>query len=200
MRLALGAILQPALVAAQPLLDLQQSLVGAGISVGGIGFGFQRDPGIEVQRAVGTEAETVLAERDMAGIVAVEIFAQDFFGAFADAPAQRFADIDAFARDSYGHVMPRLRRGSRDQYPDWRKPIKPVRCRGSGPRVWLAPKVHCRAYSVCRGGAAPRMECASPRGISPRCGGQYQCRPRAIVPQSCRPTGSRSRFPRRSTA
>src|SRR5947209_5392390 len=113
MRLALGAVLEPALVAAQPLLDLQQRLVGAGIGVGRIGFGLQRDAGIQMQRAVGAEAEAVLAERDVAGIIAVEIFAQDFFGAFADAPAQRFADTDAFARDPYGHVMPRFSKSKR---------------------------------------------------------------------------------------
>src|SRR4051812_41050372 len=61
-----------------------------------------------MQRAVGAEAKTVLAERDVAGIIAVEIFAQHFFGAFADTSAQRFADTDAFARDPYGHVMPRF--------------------------------------------------------------------------------------------
>src|SRR6195256_859696 len=61
-----------------------------------------------MQRAVGAEAEAVLAERDVAGIIAVEIFAQHLFGAFADSPAQRFADTDAFARDPYGHVMPRF--------------------------------------------------------------------------------------------
>src|SRR5947199_5945780 len=158
MRLALGAILEPALVATQPLLDLQQRLVGAGIGVGGIGFRLQRDPGVQMQRAVGTKAKTVLAERDVAGIIAVEILAQDFFGAFADAPAQRFADTDAFARDPYGHVMPRFSKGSRNQYPDWREPIKPVRCRGTGRKVRLAPKVHCRACSACRGGGAPRTE------------------------------------------
>src|SRR3954452_16357237 len=61
-----------------------------------------------MQRAIGAKTKAVLAERDVAGIIAVEILAKDFFGAFADASAQRFADTDAFARDPYGHVMPRF--------------------------------------------------------------------------------------------
>src|SRR3954468_742574 len=116
MPLALGAVLAPALLAAQPLFNRQQRLVGAGVGVRRIGFGLQRDPGIQMQRAVGAEAEAVLAERDVAGIIAVEIFAQDFFGAFADASAQRFAYTDAFARDPYGHVMPRFSKFKRSVY------------------------------------------------------------------------------------
>ena len=102
MGLARGTILEPALVAAQPLLDHQQRLVGAGIGVGGDRIGLQRDAGIQMQRAVGAEAEAVLAERNVAGIIAVEIFAQDLFGALADASAQRFADADAFSRNPAG--------------------------------------------------------------------------------------------------
>jgi len=56
-----------------------------------------------MQRAVGAEAETVLGERDVAGIIAVKILAQDFVGSFADAAAQRFADADAFSRDPKSH-------------------------------------------------------------------------------------------------
>jgi hypothetical protein len=56
-----------------------------------------------MQRAIGAEAETILAQRDVAGVIAVEIFAQDFVGALADASAQRFADADAFSRDPEGH-------------------------------------------------------------------------------------------------
>ena len=57
-----------------------------------------------MQRAIGAEAEAILAQRDVAGIIAVEIFAQHFLGALADAPAQRVADADAFSRDPEGHV------------------------------------------------------------------------------------------------
>jgi hypothetical protein len=52
-----------------------------------------------MQRAVGAEAEAILAQRDVAGIIAVEILAQDFIGALADAPAQRVANTDAFSRN-----------------------------------------------------------------------------------------------------
>src|SRR5205814_6375530 len=96
--LAGRAILETALVTAQAFLDHQQRLVGAGIGVGGIGIGLEGDSGIQMQRAVGAEAETILAQRDMAGVIAIEIFAQDFVGALADAPAQRVADTDAFSR------------------------------------------------------------------------------------------------------
>ena len=103
MGLAGRAILQPALVAAQPLLNHQQRLVGAGIGVGGVGIGLERDPGIQVQRTVGAEAETILAQRDMPGIIAIEILAQHLVGALADTPAQRVADIDAFSRNPQSH-------------------------------------------------------------------------------------------------
>jgi hypothetical protein len=99
MRLSRRTILEAAFIAAQPLLDLGQCLVGAGIGVGGIGIGLQRNSGIQMQRAVGAEAEAILAQRDVAGIIAVEILAQDFIGALADAPAQRVANTDAFSRN-----------------------------------------------------------------------------------------------------
>jgi hypothetical protein len=50
-----------------------------------------------MQRAIGAETEAILAQRDVAGLIAVEIFAQDFIGALTDAPAQRFTDVDAFS-------------------------------------------------------------------------------------------------------
>src|SRR5882672_1238152 len=101
--LAGRTILETALVAAQPFLDHQQRLIGTGIGVGGIGIRLERDSGIQMQRAIGAETETILAQRDVAGIIAVEIFAQDFVGALADATAQRVADIDAFSRNPKSH-------------------------------------------------------------------------------------------------
>src|SRR5579872_2941950 len=56
-----------------------------------------------MQRAIGSEAKPILAQRDMARIIAVEIFSQHFIGAFADAPAQGVADADAFSRDPESH-------------------------------------------------------------------------------------------------
>src|SRR5512139_523150 len=103
MGLAGRAILQPALVAAQPLFDHQERLVGAGIGVLGVRIGLQRNSRIEMQRAIGAEAEPILAERDVAGIIAVEIFAQDFLGALADTTAQGVTDADAFSRDPESH-------------------------------------------------------------------------------------------------
>jgi len=49
-----------------------------------------------MQCAVGAKTETIFAQRDVAGIIAIEILAQDFIGALADAPAQGLADADAF--------------------------------------------------------------------------------------------------------
>src|SRR5450432_2739681 len=119
MRLSRGTVLEAALVAAQSLLNLGQRLVGAGIGVDSIRIGLERNSGIQMQRAIGAKAEAILAQRDVAGIVAVKIFAQDFIGALADASAQRVADIDAFSRDPESHfdASIRLQRG---QYPDLR--------------------------------------------------------------------------------
>src|SRR6202011_1081067 len=117
MRLSRGTVLEAALVAAQSLLNLGQRLVGAGIGVDGIRIGLERNSGIQMQRAVGAEAETILAQRDMAGIIAVEIFAQDFIGALADASAQRVADIDTFSRDSESHFDASIRL-QRDSIPN----------------------------------------------------------------------------------
>src|SRR5450631_4899644 len=119
MRLSRGTVLEAALVAAQSLLNLGQRLVGAGIGVDGIRIRLERNSGIQMQRAVGAEAETILAQRDMAGIVAVEIFAQDFIGALADASAQRVADIDAFSRDPESHFDASIRL-QRDSIPNCR--------------------------------------------------------------------------------
>ena len=107
-RLARRAILQATLVPPQSLFDLDESLVRTGIGIGGVGFGFKRNAGIKMQRTIGFESKAVLAESHMTGIVAVEIFTQHFLGAVADAPAQGFTDIDAFARDSNAHVVPRF--------------------------------------------------------------------------------------------
>src|ERR1700747_1557354 len=57
-----------------------------------------------MQRAVGAEAKAVLAECDVAGVVAVEIFPQNFFRALVDASAQGLTDADAFSRNPQGHL------------------------------------------------------------------------------------------------
>jgi len=67
------AILEAALVAAQPLLDAQRRLVGARIRVRGVRLAVQRDPRVEMDRAVGAETEAFLLDRDVARIAAVEL-------------------------------------------------------------------------------------------------------------------------------
>ena len=66
-------ILEPTLVTAQPLLDAQGRLVGAGIGVGRKRVGFKHDTRIEMDQALGAEAEPLLADGDVAGKSAVEI-------------------------------------------------------------------------------------------------------------------------------
>jgi hypothetical protein len=61
-----------------------------------------------MQRAIGAEAEAVLAQRDVAGLITFKIFSQDLIGALADARTKRVADADTFPGDSKGHLMPRL--------------------------------------------------------------------------------------------
>ena len=61
-----------------------------------------------MQRAVGTETEAVLAERDVAGIIAVEIFTQDLFGPVGDAAAEGLADANAMAIYTKSFVLPCL--------------------------------------------------------------------------------------------
>ena len=96
-------ILEPPLVAAQPLLDAHRGLIGAGIGVGGDRFGLQHDAGIEMDHAFGAEAESLLADGHVAGIAAVEIFCGGLGDALVDAPAQRLADVDVLARDAKRH-------------------------------------------------------------------------------------------------
>ena len=108
MGLAGGAVLEPALVALEPLLDHHERLVGAGIGVVRVRIRLQRNAGIKMQRTVGAETEAVLAQRDVAGVIAVEIFTQDLFGPIVHAAAEGLADVNALARNPKSHVMPRL--------------------------------------------------------------------------------------------
>ena len=90
-------ILQPAVIAPQPALDAFGGLIGAGIGIGGGGVGVQRNPGIEMDHAFGAVAEGFPADRDVAGIAAVEILGQDFGHARVYALPQRFTDVDVLA-------------------------------------------------------------------------------------------------------
>src|SRR6267154_1687341 len=66
-------VLEPALVAAQPLLDMHGRSIGAGIGVGRERVGLQHDPGIKMDHAFGAKAESLLADGDVPGKSAVEI-------------------------------------------------------------------------------------------------------------------------------
>src|SRR5579864_1067644 len=101
-------ILEPALVTAQPLLDPLRRLVGAGIGIRRHGFGFEHDAGIEMDHAFGPEAEAFLADRDMAGKAAVEIFCGGFRDPLADARTQGLAYVNVPARDAKRHDRPPL--------------------------------------------------------------------------------------------
>ncbi len=89
-------ILEPAVIAAQPLFDPRRRLVGAGIGIGRHAFGVQRDLRIEMNGAFGAEPETVARQRDMPGIASVKIFAHGFGDPVADALAQSIADVEIF--------------------------------------------------------------------------------------------------------
>src|SRR5262245_44282469 len=66
----------------------------------------QHDAGIEMHHAFGAEAERLLADRDVAGIAAVEILVDRFRNPRADPGAQRLADVDVLARDAKRHGPP----------------------------------------------------------------------------------------------
>ena len=58
-----------------------------------------------MDRAFGAEAEAFLLDRDVAGIAAVEILAECFDDAGADARAQRFADVEFFPETRNGMTI-----------------------------------------------------------------------------------------------
>ena len=82
------------MIAAQPLRHPQRRPVSAGIGVGRRALGFQRDLRIEVDGAFGAKPEAIARHRDMPGISAIEIFAQNFADPRLDALAQRLTDIE----------------------------------------------------------------------------------------------------------
>src|SRR5579864_235509 len=102
---ALGAMLfEPAMIAAQPFLDPQRRLVGAGIGVGRHAFGVQRDLGIEMNGAFGAEAEAVPRQGQVPGIAAVEILGHGLGDAVADAVAQGRADVEVLSGNAKCHA------------------------------------------------------------------------------------------------
>jgi hypothetical protein len=101
-------VLEPPLVAAQALLDSHRRLVGAGIGVSRKGLRFERDAGIEMDRAFGAKAEALLADGDVTGKTAVEILGGRLGDPLIDARAQRLADVDVLARHAKRHARPPL--------------------------------------------------------------------------------------------
>ena len=107
----LGAVLlETAMIAAQPFLNPQRRLVGAGIGVGRTGLGVQRDLRIEMNGALGAKPDAIPRHRDVAGLSTVKILTQCFADACIDALAQRFADVEILARNAKCHG--RLRRSA----------------------------------------------------------------------------------------
>jgi hypothetical protein len=83
-------ILQAPMIAPQALFHAQRRPVGAVIGIRRACLRLQGDFRIEMDRAFGAEPGTFALDRHVAGLAAVEIFAQ----CFADA---RFADVEIFA-------------------------------------------------------------------------------------------------------
>src|SRR6516165_8091759 len=110
-------ILAAALVAAQPLLDAQRRLIGAGIGGGGERLHLEHHAGIEMDHQFGTEAEPVLADGDVARIPAVEILGRSFRDSRADALAQCLTEVDVLARHAKRHAGLRKERSSWTAFP-----------------------------------------------------------------------------------
>src|SRR5205807_9787459 len=97
------AVLEPALVAAELLLHPDRRLVGARVGVGRHRLRLERYPGIEMNGALGAEAEAVLLDRHVPGIAAIEIFLERLFEPRIDPLAQGLADVDVLARNEKRH-------------------------------------------------------------------------------------------------
>src|SRR5271155_1440362 len=104
-------ILAPAMIAAELLFHPRNRLIGAEIRFGRLALGTQRNLGIEVNRALGAESETVTRQRGVAGIAAVEILVQGFGDARADLPAQSVANVEIFARYAKWHESLHVKAG-----------------------------------------------------------------------------------------
>jgi hypothetical protein len=106
------AVLEPALVAAELLLDPLGRLVEGGVSVGGAARALQHHAAWNVGDDVAGEAVIVrpLAERHLGRDGAGEIFVGDPAQAAVDMAAQRLAGIDLMTRDPDVHLAtPQLR-------------------------------------------------------------------------------------------
>src|SRR3954447_13051366 len=109
-------VLEAPLVATQLFLHTNGRLLGARIRVGRHSLSLKHDPGIKMHDAFGMEAETVLPDRHMPGIPAIEIFGRHLGDARIDLRAQRFSQVDVLTRDAKRHS--RLRYAAHDSYDD----------------------------------------------------------------------------------
>src|SRR5438132_2161603 len=96
-------VLEPALVAAELLLHPDRRLVGARVGVGRHRLRLERYPGMEMNGALGAEAEAVLLDRHVPGIAAVEVFLERLDEPRIDPLAQGLADVDVLARNAKRH-------------------------------------------------------------------------------------------------
>src|ERR1051326_4001714 len=184
------AVFLAALVAAELLLDADRRLIGARVGVGRHRFSLEGDTGIEMQRTLGPEAESVLLDRHVAGISAVEGFLERLDEPGIHPLAQGRADVEVLARDAKRH-------GDRPHFSFLLNMIFPkTGTHFSGSCSCVTPSR--RAPPACRGAAAPRKVCAWPRGILRRFAAQCRCRPRAACRQWYRPRARLAGFPPRS--
>src|SRR5690606_3426037 len=99
-----GMRLQPALVAAQPLLDTLGGGVEGELRILGLAGGLQRDAGVEMHDAIGAEARARLLDRHRPGIAAVEILADGLADASLDLGAESVADLHVLTGNAQAHV------------------------------------------------------------------------------------------------
>src|SRR5262249_10659160 len=100
---ARGVVLQPPLIATQPVLDPQGGLVRARIGIGRHAFDVQRHARIQMHDAFRVEAEALFAYGGVTGVATVKKFLHDLGNAIAHPRSQRFADVDVLARDAKQH-------------------------------------------------------------------------------------------------
>ena len=103
-----GALLEPALVAAQASLDPFGALVEARIGVVSRPGRLDRDPRGEVDHAIGPEARALARHRDVAGVGAVEVLGERARDPRLHLSPQRLANVHVLA----GHPQARHGRSS----------------------------------------------------------------------------------------
>jgi hypothetical protein len=100
---AAAMVLAAALIAPQPLFDVDHGLIGAFIGVGRHSLGFEQRAGIQVQNAFCVKSKAILADGRMPGIAAPEIFRHRLLDTVNDSLPQGRADVDVLARNAQRH-------------------------------------------------------------------------------------------------